>query len=56
MKKDYTEWHGKKSKIGFGDVDRIETIDPEEFKKHITWGEVGGRLIERALELQNKIL
>lgn len=38
-----------------GDVDQIKTIDPEEFKEYIKWGEVGDRIFERALELKNKL-
>lgn len=37
-----------------GDVDGIKTINIEEFKQHIKWGEVGDRIFERALELTRK--
>jgi 8-oxo-dGTP pyrophosphatase MutT (NUDIX family) len=32
-------------------VDRITLIDPKDFTKHIKWGKIGNRLLERALEL-----
>lgn len=38
-----------------GDVDGIRAINPEEFKEHIKWGDVGDRIFERALELKNKL-
>ncbi len=38
-----------------GDVDQIKTINPEEFKEHIKWGEVGDRIFERAIEFKNKL-
>jgi len=32
-------------------VDRITLIDPQDFKKYLNWGNIGDRLIERALEI-----
>lgn len=34
-----------------GDVTEIKLIDPSDYKKYFDWGEVGERIIERALSL-----
>ena len=36
-----------------GDVTEIKYIDPKDYKKYFNWGEVGERIIERALELKS---
>jgi len=38
---------------GYG-VDKICTVDPEEFTKYVQWGKIGKRLIERAQEIVAK--
>jgi hypothetical protein len=34
-----------------GDVTEIRLIDPADYKKYFDWGEVGERIMERALSL-----
>ncbi len=34
-----------------GDITEIKLIDPKDYKKYFDWGEVGDRIMERALEL-----
>ncbi len=36
-----------------GDIFHIKLIDPIEYKKYIQWGEIGDRLMERALEMKS---
>lgn len=38
-----------------GSVTKIKLIDPEDYKNYFDWGEVGERIIERALELKAKL-
>jgi len=38
-----------------GSVKAIKLIDPEEYKKYFDWGEVGERIIKRAIELKLKL-
>lgn len=38
-----------------GDVTEIKFIEPKDYKKYFDWGEIGDRIIERALELKNKL-
>ena len=38
-----------------GDITEIKLIDPADYKKYFDWGEVGDRIMERALELKSKI-
>jgi len=38
---------------GYG-VDKICTVDPQEFTKYVQWGKIGKRLIERAQEIVAK--
>ncbi|MDO8729070.1 MAG: NUDIX hydrolase [bacterium] len=38
-----------------GDVTEIKLIDPRDYKKYFDWGEVGERIIQRALELKNTL-
>ena len=38
-----------------GSVTKIEIIDPREYKKYFDWGKIGERIINRALELKNKL-
>lgn len=38
-----------------GDVSEIKLIDPKDYKQYFNWGEVGKRIIERAIELKNKL-
>ncbi|EKE12673.1 MAG: NUDIX protein [uncultured bacterium] len=37
-----------------GSVTEIKLINPEDYKKYFDWGEVGERIVERALELKSK--
>ncbi len=36
-----------------GDILEIKLIDPKDYKEYIKWGEIGDRLIKRALEMKN---
>lgn len=35
-----------------GDITEIKLIDPKDYKKYIDWGEIGERIITRALEIK----
>ena len=35
-----------------GDITKIELIDPKDYKKYFDWGEIGDRIMSRALELK----
>jgi len=37
-----------------GSVTKIKLIDPKDFKQYFDWGEMGDRIIERALEMLKK--
>lgn len=37
-----------------GSVTEIKLINPLDYKKYFDWGEIGDRIIRRALELKNK--
>ncbi len=37
-----------------GDIVEIKLIDPKEFNDYCGWGVIGERLVERAIELNNK--
>lgn len=34
------------------DITEIKLIDPKDFKQYINWGEIGDRIMERAVELR----
>jgi len=36
-----------------GSITEIKLIDPTEYKKYFDWGEIGERIITRAIELRN---
>ena len=38
-----------------GDISEIKLIDPKDFKKYFDWGKIGDRLVERALEMKEKL-
>jgi ADP-ribose pyrophosphatase YjhB (NUDIX family) len=38
-----------------GSVTEIKLIDPTTYKKYFDWGDVGDRIIERAIELKSKL-
>lgn len=38
-----------------GDVTQIHLIYPKDYKKYFDWGEIGDRLMERALELKDEM-
>jgi NADH pyrophosphatase NudC (nudix superfamily) len=38
-----------------GDITEIKYIDPTEYRKYFDWGDVGERIIERAIELKEKL-
>jgi 8-oxo-dGTP diphosphatase len=35
-----------------GDIQKIELIDPANYKNYFDWGEIGDRIVSRALELK----
>ena len=37
-----------------GDITEIKLIDPADYKKYFNWGEIGDRIMQRALELKIK--
>ncbi|MFZ2038696.1 MAG: NUDIX domain-containing protein [Minisyncoccia bacterium] len=37
-----------------GDINKIELIDPKDYKKYFDWGEIGDRLMEQAVDMFNK--
>jgi 8-oxo-dGTP pyrophosphatase MutT (NUDIX family) len=39
-----------------GDVSEIKLIDPKDYKQYFDWGDVGERIVERAIELKNTVL
>ena len=38
-----------------GDITETKLIDPADYKKYFDWGEVGDRIMERALEMNDKL-
>lgn len=38
-----------------GSVTKIKLIDPNDYKQYFDWGEVGERIVQRALELKEKL-
>jgi ADP-ribose pyrophosphatase YjhB (NUDIX family) len=38
-----------------GEVTEIKLIDPKDYKQYFDWGEIGDRIMERALELRHKL-
>ncbi|MFZ2522205.1 MAG: NUDIX hydrolase [Minisyncoccia bacterium] len=39
-----------------GAINKIKLIDPKDYKQYFDWGEIGDRIIEKALELRGKII
>lgn len=37
-----------------GDITEIKLIDPKDYKEYFDWGEIGGRIMQRSLELKEK--
>ncbi|MEI6297084.1 MAG: NUDIX domain-containing protein [bacterium] len=38
-----------------GDITKIKLIDSKDYKEYIKWGEIGDHLIQRALEMKEKM-
>lgn len=38
-----------------GDISEIKLIDPKDYKLYFDWGEVGDRIMERAIEIKSKL-
>jgi 8-oxo-dGTP diphosphatase len=38
-----------------GDITEIKMIDPKDYKEYFDWGKSGDRVMQKALELKNKI-
>ncbi len=49
------EPYGPFEKDPDGGIDRVEFIDPKDYKKYFDWGEIGERIIERALEIHPSV-
>lgn len=39
-----------------GDITEIKLIRPEEYKQYFDWGEIGDRIMERALKMKEEML
>ena len=39
-----------------GDISEIKLIDPKDYKQYFDWGEIGDRLMERAMEIKEKYI
>ena len=37
-----------------GDVTEIKLIDPKDYKQYFDWGEIGDRIVERAVEMKKE--
>lgn len=46
---------GKFEKDPVGSVTKIKLINPKNYRKYFDWGEIGERIIQRAMELKNKL-
>jgi 8-oxo-dGTP diphosphatase len=46
------EPYGEFVKDPDNEIEEIKLIDPAEYKQYFNWGEIGDRIMERALELQ----
>lgn len=38
------------------DITEIKLINPHDFKEYINWGEIGDKIMEKAVEMSNKYL
>lgn len=38
-----------------GEITEIKLVDPKDYKQYFDWGEIGDRIVERALELKDKL-
>ena len=38
-----------------GDIVEIKLVEPKDYKEYLRWGEIGNRIIERAIELLPKL-
>ena len=45
---------GKFKKDPAGSVTKIKLINPDDYRKYFDWGEIGERIIQRAVELKDK--
>lgn len=39
-----------------GEITEIKLIDPQDYKKYFDWGEIGDRIMQKALELKEEYL
>lgn len=39
-----------------GEIMEIKLIDPKDYKQYFDWGEIGDRIMKRAIELRNQFL
>ena len=45
---------GKFEKDPDNDIKKIKLIEPSEYNKYFDWGEIGERIIQRAIELKQQ--
>jgi len=38
-----------------GEITETKLIDPADYKKYFDWGEIGERIMERAVEMKNNL-
>jgi ADP-ribose pyrophosphatase YjhB (NUDIX family) len=50
-----TEPHGDFISDPDKDITEIKLIDPKDYKQYFDWGVIGDRIMERALEIKNKL-
>ena len=46
------EPYGPFEKDPDGGIDRVEFIDPKDYKQYFDWGKIGERIMQRAVEIQ----
>ena len=49
------EPHGDFTNDPDGDITEIKLIDPQDYKQYFDWEDVGDHIMNRALELKNKL-
>ena len=49
------EPYGKFVSDPAGKITEIKLIDPKDYKQYFDWGEIGDRIMQRAIELEDKI-
>jgi ADP-ribose pyrophosphatase YjhB (NUDIX family) len=52
----FVEPYGEFTADPDNDIEEIKLIDPKDYKQYFDWGKVGDRMMERAIEMNNKYL